>query len=111
MFPGIGLAALGEGVAYLVICNGCAVIGGKQISPLAVPIGVEDRIGGCPQRPGGVGIFCAGEDVAGIIISPYMGIATGLVILPDELVGTVIDVAGGIAPIGFVRGRGPPPLG
>ena len=41
---GYGSGAVGQGIANVVMGNGLAVIGGQQIAPVAVAVGVIDRV-------------------------------------------------------------------
>ncbi len=49
MLPGIAVAAIGEGIADLVIGYGLAVIGRQQIAPGAVAIAVAGCLCGCAK--------------------------------------------------------------
>ena len=46
------------------------------------------------QLAGGVGVLVPGQNIACIVVSPGVGKAPGLVIFPDQLIRTVVDVVG-----------------
>ena len=99
VFPGVCPCAVVHRVAHVVILDGFAVIGSQQVAPVTVAVGVSDRIYGRAECAGSVGVLFAAEDIAGIVISPDTGESTCLIILPDQLIGRIIDIAGGICAV------------
>ena len=97
MLPGIRPGSVGQGVADAVVSDGLAVVSRQQISPVAVAVGVIDRVLNCAQGAGGVGVLLAAGDVAGIIVGPHPGLSGGLVVLTGQLVLLVVGVGGGLA--------------
>ena len=123
MLPGVSPCAVGQRVTDLVVGDGIAIVGGQQVAPSLVTVGIGDGICGCYtfQTAGGVGILFPVENIARIIVSPGVGEIACLVIFPNQLVGTVVDIACGIRAVtdtqdiavivvGGAQGR-PPPLG
>ena len=102
MLPCIVPGAVGEGIAYFVVGNGITVELRQQIAPFAVAISIGDGVGGryAVQTVGGVGILFTTLNVARFIIDPGIGIAAGLVILPNKLIGAVVDIACGVCTVG-----------
>ena len=102
MLPSVGPCAIACWIAYLVIGDCSTVIGGQQIAPVlvTVSIAVSDCGGG---RFGylscGVSISLLAQDITGIIISPGVGLIPLLVILPDQLVSTVVHIAGSVSAV------------
>jgi len=102
MLPCVGPSAVGQGIAYGIVGNGLSIIAGEQVTPTkAVAVGVSDSV--CRRKvlytAGSISIFLPVENVTAVVILPDMGKATGLVILPDELIGRVIHITGGIRAI------------
>ena len=101
MLPGVSPGAGRQGITYGVIGNGLTVVSGQQIAPaLGIAVGIRNGVRGRSQSAGSIGILLAFQDITGLIVSPGMGKVSCLVILPDQLVCTVIDIAGGIRTIG-----------
>jgi len=96
MLPGEGPAVQGVGVADAIVGNSRTVVGGEQVTPGFVSVGIGDRICGCTQGTGGVSVLGTGLDITGVVVSPGVGKAASLVILPDKLILLVVDIAGGI---------------
>ena len=71
--PGIGPGAIGEHIANCITGNRVAVVGGQQIAPFAVTVGIGCRVSWRANCSGGIGIFLPAYDVAGVIISPHPG--------------------------------------
>ena len=93
-------------IAYAILLNGNTVVCRQQVTPVAVAVGVGDCIRRRAQRPGGVGVLRPGGDVACVVVSPDMGEAARLIVLPDQLVGAVVDVGcgvGAVVTVFFVR--------
>ena len=103
MLPGVLPHAIRQGVTHGIVGNGSAVIGGKQVTPFRIPIGIGDGLGGGSQASGGVGVLLPVQDIAGAVILPGAGGSGFLVILPYQLVGGIIDIGGGM---GTVADRG-----
>ena len=94
MLPGVAPCAVAEGIANAVVGNVDPIVGCQQVAPFFVAVGVAYGVGRCSQFPGGVAVLCAAEDIARGVVAPHMGEAAALVILPDELVGPVVGIAG-----------------
>ena len=75
-----------------IVQKGCTVIGSQQVTPAGIGVCIGDGICGCAQCAGGVGIFLLAEDIARGIVFPCPCLARFAVILPDQLIGTVIGV-------------------
>ena len=99
VFPGVCPCAVVHRVAHVVILDGFAVIGSQQVAPVIVIVGISNRICGRAKCAGSIGVLFAAEDIAGIVISPDTGESTCLIILPDQLIGGIIDIAGGIGAV------------
>ena len=65
---------------------------GSGLSIDGICIGISNRICCRTYRAGGIGIALFAEDVAGIIVGPYPAPPRGLVILPNQLIGTIVGV-------------------
>ena len=92
MLPGICPCTVRKRIADGVIGNGLAVIACQQVAPVRITVGIGNRIQCRAQSACGVGILLPGEDVAGIVISPSPGLSGLLVILPGQLVGSIIGM-------------------
>ena len=99
MLPCKGPAAAGKHIAYAIIGNGFSVEACQQVSPIAVTVGIGLGGKGSIQRAGGVGIFRSAQDIARSVISPGPGLVESLVVFPDELIGTVVGIAGGVCAV------------
>ena len=99
VLPSVGPRAVVGRIAGVIMLNGNTVVGHQQVAPVTVAVGVGDCIRRCAERPGGVGIFRPGGDVACVVVSPDMGEAAGLIVLPDQLVGAVVDVGRGVGAV------------
>ena len=102
MLPGVGPGAVGQRIADGIVFNFFPVIGGQKIAPCGIGIAIEYRICGSPQFVivgGGVGILFPVYDVACGIIGPGPGFSQLLVVLPDQLVGSIVDIACGIGTV------------
>ena len=90
LLPGVGPGAIICHISYIVIGNiGTAVLG-QQVLPVGVAVGIAD--GACcrPQGSGGVGVLLFACDVAPGVIGPGPGLSFRLIVLPGQLVGTVM---------------------
>ena len=96
MLPGIGMCTVAQGVAYTVISDSLSVIAGEQIAPVGVAVGVGDSVNGRTQLAGGISVLRLTQDVTGVIVSPCPGLAQLLVVLPNELIGTVVLIGDGV---------------
>ena len=96
MLPGVGISSVTGKIAYGIIAEIFAVPIGQQITPGAVTISVVDGTEYRTKAACGVGIFLAAGDVAGIVICPDPGLTRCLIILPGQLVRTVVAVCGRI---------------
>lgn len=92
MLPCVAPCAVAGEITNGIVTKAFSVPAGQQIAPGTVTIGVVDGAQDRTQTARGVGIFLAAGDVAGIIISPDPCLPGRLVILPDQLVGGVVDV-------------------
>ena len=104
-FPGVGPGAVIERVVVGIIGNGHAIVRRQQIAPGCVAVGINNRIRRCFYGSSSVGVLCLAENITGSIIGPDPGLARGLVILPDQLIGSIVFIAGGIGASGdgFLR--------
>ena len=85
MLPCVSPCAVAQGIADSVVGNGRAVVGGQQVAPLGIAIGIGYHSGGRAQLPGDIGVLAPGKDVACVVICPGVGKAARLIVLPDEL--------------------------
>lgn len=100
MLPGVSPSAVGQGIAYGVIGNGMTVVGSQQIAPtLSIAVGIRNGVCWRSQSTGSIGILLAFLNVTGLIVSPGISIVSCLVVLPDQLVRTVVDIAGSVRAI------------
>ena len=76
-------------VADGVVGDGSAVIRSQQITPLCVTIAIINRALSSAKGSGGVGVFPLAENITRIVVCPHPRLACGLVVLPDQLIGTV----------------------
>ena len=93
VLPGVGIGVMiPGGVAYGVVSNALAVIGRKQIAPGAVAIGILGNRRCVPQLPGSIGVGGFAQDVACVVIDPCGSLIRRRVILPDQLVGRIVNI-------------------
>ena len=96
MYPGIGALPVGEHIADSVVGDGTAIVACQQCAPGLALVGVDHRVGGCSQCSGSIRILLPAGDITAGIVSPGVGVITCLVILPDQLVGRIVFVTGGM---------------
>ena len=99
MLPGVGPGAVAQRVANPIVSDGIAVIDCQQVAPGGISVGIIDGIQHCTQRACRVGILFLALDIAGIVVSPGPGFSRRLVVLPGQLIGTVVGIADGIRSI------------
>ena len=63
-------------------------------------VGIDHRIGGRSQLTGSIRILTPASDITAGIVGPGVGVATCLVILPDQLVSRIVFVTGGMRSVG-----------
>ena len=93
MLPGVGPGAVVERIADFVVSNLYTVVGCQQVAPFTVIVGVEDL----RDLGGGIGVLSVrvdrtAEDIARIVIGPGGCESRGTVMLPDQLVGRIVQV-------------------
>ena len=93
VFPGISIGIIVQGVADGIVI-GVRIDLRQQVAPGTVAVLVSGGVLCGAQLAGGVGVLVPGLNIARVVVSPGVGKAPGLVILPDQLIRTVIDVAG-----------------
>jgi len=96
MLPGVVMNTVGKHVADFVTCDGLSVVASQQIAPVGVTVGVGDRINGRTQLAGGISVLRLTQDIACAVIAPGPGLAQLLVVLPNELIGTVVLIGDGV---------------
>ena len=84
-------AAVVRRVADSVVGYGFAVVGGEQVTPYGVAVGIAYRDGIC-GLPIGVVVFGFREDVPAEVIGIIPCLARRGIVLPDELVQAVVGV-------------------
>jgi len=99
MLPSISPVAKGQRIADLIIGEGSAVVFGQQVAPVSITVGIICGIGGGSQLSGGIGILGLVLNVARIVIAPGPGLSRFLIVLPNELIGSIIGVCGGIGSV------------
>ena len=99
VFPGVRPCAVIQRIAHTVIGDGIAIVSCQQVAPVGITVGIDDGINGGAKCAGSVSVLTAAADIAGIVISPDTGESTRLIILPDQLIGGIIDIAGGIGAV------------
>ena len=104
MPPSVCPRAVIEGVADLVVGNGDTVVSRQQIAPRAVAVGIRHIVLHRAKRAGGIVVTAELDNIARVVVRPSVGKAPGLIVLPDQLVGRVIDIGGvGIPEEAFLR--------
>ena len=90
-------------IADAVIGNGVSrsagFVAGQQIAPVGVIVPIIRGGGDSSQTVGRIGITLGLVNVTGVVISPGLGISLYLVILPDQLIGGVIDIGSGFGAV------------
>lgn len=99
MLPSVAPGAVIEQIANGIVFQGLAVVGGEQIAPLAVTVGIGDGTLKTTQATCYIRKLHALYNIACIVIFPGVGEAACLVILPDQLIRAVVDIAGSICAI------------
>ena len=100
VLPGVGTQTVGEHIADSVVGDGIAIVACQQCPPGLALVGIDHRVGGRSQLTGSIGIFIPAFDITATVIGPGVGVITRLVILPDQLVGRIVFVTGGIRAVG-----------
>ena len=106
MLPGIAPNEVVGGIANLVTGDGFVVVGSQQVTPLGVGVAIVG-LRTFPDLSGGIGVDRPGQDIASIVVGPDRGCTCLLVILPDQLIGRIVSIAGGISTVtdaGEVKG-------
>ena len=93
MLPGIAPNKVVGWVADPVTDDGPLVVGFQQVAPLGVGI-VIVCLGSFAYCSGGIGVDSPGQDIACIVIGPDSGGVSLLIILPDQLIGRIVSIAG-----------------
>ena len=89
MLPGIGPGAVTERVADAIIGDGCAVIGGQQVAPGGIAVGIMRLIQQFPRYSEGESILVPCPNIACIIVDPNPGLARKGVVFPNQLIGSL----------------------
>ena len=97
MLPGVIPDVVGQRIADLVIADDPAVVYLQLISPFGI-IQIF-CLGSVVCRYIVVRVNCPGQNITGIVIGPDRGGASLLVILPDQLIGRIVGIAGGISAV------------
>ena len=84
-------AAVRRRVPYAVVGYGFAVVGGEQVTPYGVAVGIAYRDGIC-GLPIGVVVLRLGKNISAKIVGVVPRLARRGVVLPDELVQAVVGV-------------------
>ena len=71
----------------------------EGINTVVIAIGISDGICGCSQFTCSVGVLIPEQDIACVIVFPGVGKLICLVILPDQLILAVINIACGICAV------------
>ena len=106
MLPGIAPNKVIGRVTDAVTDDGPLVVGFQQVTPLGVGI-VIVCLSALANGSGGIGVDRPGQNVAGIVVGPDRGCTCLLVILPDQLIGRIVSIAGGMGTVtdaGDVKG-------
>ena len=72
--------------------------GRAMLAPTAIAVSVDDGIQQCAQASCGIIILLPGQDIARIIVCPHPGSVRSLIVLPNQLVGSIIDVCVFVGP-------------
>ena len=94
-----GAIVIAGGVTHAVVADGLTVVLRQQVAPGGIAVGIGDGVGGGAHGAGSVGIFLPGFDIATIVVGPDGSLAGGLVILPNQLVGRIVDIPCGMGAI------------
>lgn len=79
-----------------VVGDGYAIVGGQQIAPGGVGVAVEDGVRRLTQiGAGGVVVLGFADDVAALVVLPDPGFVGIGIVLPPQLVQTVVGVGEG----------------
>ena len=106
MLPGIFPNKVVGRIADLVTGDGSAVIGFQQVAPLGIGIAVV-RLDSFVCCSGVIGVDRPCQDIACIVVGPNRDGICFLVLLPDQLIGRIVSIAGGMATVtdaGEVKG-------
>jgi len=108
LLPSVGPGAVVCHISYIVIGNiGTAVLG-QKVLPVGVAVGIAYRFCGRPQCSGGVGVLLFACDVTPGVIGPGPGLSFRLIVLPGQLVGTVMELTDDLAvENGFLHAASP----
>ena len=98
--PGQGSAPIVGGVPHGIVGNGLAVVAGELVPPLGVCVAVGNRL----RRRAGVLRRCVGVDALALDVPPAVvdirhRLIREAVVLPNQLVGAVVLVGDGGAPL------------
>jgi len=96
LFPGIIPRGIAGKVANGIVGEGLTVVGCQQVAPCGITIAIADGIDNRTQAAGGVSVFLLAGDITCLIVSPDPRLPGFLIILTNQLIGRVIDIAGGI---------------
>ena len=90
ILPGVGPGAVGQGIANIVVGNRRAIEGGELVLPVAIAVGIGDRLEGGADSAGGVGVPLLTQNIPAPVVGVDPGGARGaaggivLVVDPDQ---------------------------
>jgi len=99
ILPGIDPAVIGQGIAYGIIGDCLAVVGGQLVLPAGVPIGIGNSGKLCSQYAVGVGVFLLGQEVPTCIVGVCDGLACVSIVFPDDFVQLIVVVLCELRPV------------
>ena len=73
ILPGVDPGAVAGGIANIVVGNRRAIVGRELVLPVAVAVGIGDRLEGGAHGARGVGVAGLAQDVAAAIVFVHIG--------------------------------------
>ena len=73
VLPGVGPGAVAGGIANIVVGNRRAIVGRELVLPVAVAVGVVNRLEGGAHSAGGVSVAGLAQDVAAAVVFVHIG--------------------------------------
>ena len=93
MLPGVFPDEVVGWIAHLITDDGPFAVGFQQVAPLGVGV-VIVRFGSFALCSGGVGVHRPGQDIARTVVGPEGNGIGFLIVLPDQLIGGIVGIAG-----------------